>query len=124
MGTILRAACSRCAYHTELFVGGGRGDCNPEAAIAAMQGDVKVVAALNNNAWFQIERIAAICRNCRKLTVFVRVDYQEANASKQSKHNVCPDCSGVLMPIAPDVQRVPCPVCKGTVHLEPVGKWD
>ena len=124
MGEILQLECSKCGYHIDLFVGGGRGDCNPETAVAAMNHDACLADALKDNTPFWIERRAAICKKCRKLTIAVQVEYQKANAPKQSIKNVCPDCSGTLLPIAPNVKMVPCPACNGFARLDSAGHWD
>ncbi len=124
MGTILRAACSKCGYYTDLFVGSGMGDCNPQAAIAGVGNDAQLAAALKENAGFQIERKVAVCQDCQRLAVAVRVEYQKENTPKLTAKNHCADCGGILVPVAQDTESVPCPVCEKPVSLVPVGNWD
>ncbi len=125
MGSILRAECTHCGYHTQLFTGGGLADCEWETAKAAVAHDKKASEGLKGASWFQIKRSAAVCNSCKKLTVAVDVTYQQTEIGKELySWGVCPDCGGRLIPVSPDKGTVPCPKCGEHILWSQTGRWD
>lgn len=125
MGSILEGTCHKCGYHAELYVGGGLQDCSPEAALRAAHNNPALAAALKENAWFQIDRNAAVCNKCRQLVTATDVTYQLKGKQKRLVTGTCPSCHGPLLTWpSKDTAGIPCPVCGQPVSLVPVGRWD
>lgn len=125
MGTILQGTCPKCGYHTRLYTGGGRQDCNPETALKAAHNHSQLVAALKEHAWFRIDRKLAICNKCHKFVTATDVIYQQKDGQGRRIRGACPDCGGPLLiwPSA-NTDGIPCPVCGQPVSLAAAGHWD
>jgi len=124
MGTILRAACAKCGYQTELFTGGGLRDCYPETALAAAPNDLSLAEALRRGARFQIDRAAAVCSRCRKLFAMPYVTYWPEGGESRHTAAACPDCNNLLTRLSAAAESVSCPVCGQTILLTRSGHWD
>lgn len=125
MGTILQGTCPKCGYHAELFIGGGRSDCDPQTALKAANNDRGLAAALKAGAKFRIDRKVAICGRCHKFATGVTVTYQQKGRQIRQATAGCPVCGGTLLGWpSKDTEGIPCPVCGQPVSLEPAGVWD
>lgn len=125
MGTIVQGLCPQCGYQARVFSGGGLRDCEPETALNAVNGSLKLTAALKNGASFSIERRAAACPNCRELVAAARVIYrQRENNTQNIIAGPCPNCGGKPDWPGSDTDCAPCPRCGSKIPLVPVGHWD
>lgn len=121
MGTIIQGKCPRCGYHTEIPIGGGLRDCQPETALSAAREDPGLIAALKENGQFRIERFPAVCAACRRVVAAAQVTCWRGDGAEHVVPAACPYCGGPLRRSGGDV---PCPICGHSLEWVSVGHWD
>lgn len=124
MGMILSCQCHACGYKERLFVGGGRLDCDPDAALRAIPDDPDLAEALHGGARFQIDRDIAVCQECRRLYAAPYVTYWPSEDESRHTAAACPVCHQILTRFNHQMTSIPCPSCGGTMDLLPCGHWD
>ena len=127
MGQIIRAQCVSCDYCKNLFVGGGRSDCDAETLLNALPEPERetLAAALARGASAAIARRGVQCTRCRSLYSLPVVEYAE-EGRKETLYGRCPRCGGAAYMDLGGRNRLVkrCPECGGDLTLTLDGHWD
>ena len=127
MGQIIRAECPDCGFHTDLFAGGGRSDCDRETMLGALQEPERgfLAAAFARGATASIFRKCAQCSVCGRLSALAVVEYRERENSA-TLYGHCPGCGRIsYMDLSGQTRAAQrCPECGGDLTLTPCGHWD
>ena len=128
MGQLMRAECPQCGYGVNLFVGGGRMDCDAETLLASLSEPDRndLEAAISSGASdLSIFRRPFLCRSCGSLYAQPVVHY-EWNGARQTMLGKCKTCGGSdgTDLSGTDEADHACPQCGGNISLQRVGFWD
>ncbi len=124
LGRILQLKCEGCGFIKELFIDGGRMDCELETILLALSGDERQTlreAAHRGARWISIVRKPYNCPNCQTPYALPIVTYF-LNDQEFRLYGTCPKCGRTGG--EPTEAALSCPNC-GTVLSEcQTGRWD
>lgn len=128
MGTMIRAACTKCSYSRELCIGGGMMDWNTDAFIKELpeEGQKEFRSAADNGASdVTIDRKASVCTRCGNIYASSVVSYKVGKL-KKTLSDKCPECGSPQKTFLPKngAYKARCPKCGEPIDFEQTGFWD
>lgn len=121
MGTIMKAKCVYCGFEKELFIGGGKMDCNIETIMDALsereQQELSKAIQLGATR-ISIDRMPCACVSCGAIHAVPVVSYT-MNGEKKKLCGACPTCGKTEY-----TTLSLCPECKKELAVSETGLWD